>query len=117
MLAELVTAIALAASPYRPLADEKPAAASAVCAKGKKAMDSKAAGGSEGVANLPYARGRRFGTLDEYLEYLRCTAAPIDLPWWREVRPGVYEHVKRMRGATPEVATRAKLMKRFGFTS
>jgi hypothetical protein len=112
----LITAIAIAASPYRPLADDKPVTASTVCVKGKNAMGSKAAAASEGVANLPYARGRRFATLDQYLEYLRCTAAPIDLPWWREVRPGVYEHVKRMRGATREVATRAELMKRFGFT-
>lgn len=79
-------------------------------------MGSKAAGSEDGVANLPYAMGRRFRTLDDYLEHLRCNAGPIDLPWWREVRPGVYERVKRMRGATREVATRAELMKRFGFT-
>lgn len=79
----------------------------------KKAMSSDAPG--HGVARLPYARGRQFGSLDDYLAHLRSNAA-IDLPWWREVRPGLYEHVKRMTGAQRETATRADLMKRFGFT-
>ena len=56
-------------------------------------------------------------SLDEYLAHLREHAAPIDQPWWREVSPGVYEHVKRMPGAKPETATRAELMERFGFKS
>ena len=71
----------------------------------------------EGVAGLTFSHGKTFRTLDEYLEHLKRYAAPIDQPWWREIRPGVYEHVKRMPGATPEIATRAELMKRFGFTS
>ena len=68
------------------------------------------------VSNLPYARGRTFGTLDEYLAHLERQGA-IDLPWWREVAPGVYERVttRRPRGE-PERATRAELMERFGFT-
>ena len=69
-----------------------------------------------GVANLPFAMGRRFAALDEYLAHLQCRAAPIDLPWWRAVRPGVYEQVKHLPGAKPEVATRAELMRRFGFS-
>ena len=69
----------------------------------------------DGVANLPYARGRVFHSLDEYLAYLEQQGA-IDLPWWREISPGVYEHVKRMTGAEREIATRAELMERFGFT-
>ena len=71
----------------------------------------------EGVADLPYSWGKRFSSLEEYLEHLRCHAGPIDLPWWREVRPGLYERVVRMRGAERETATREELMKRFGFTS
>ena len=71
----------------------------------------------EGVADLPYSWGKRFSSLDEYLEHLRCHAAPIDLPWWRQVRPGLYEQVVRMRGAERRTATREELMKRFGFTS
>ncbi|WP_114954880.1 hypothetical protein [Sphingosinicella terrae] len=73
------------------------------------------ASSGEGVANLPYARGRVFHSLDEYLAYLEQQGA-IDLPWWRETSPGVYEHVRRVTGARREVATRAELMERFGFT-
>jgi hypothetical protein len=68
----------------------------------------------EGVADLPFALGRRFRSLDEYLAHLQVQSA-IDLPWWREISPGVYEHVKTMTGALRETATRAELAKRFGF--
>jgi len=68
-----------------------------------------------GVANLPYARGRRFDGLDEYLAHLEQQGA-IDLPWWRQVAPGVYERMTSMPGRAPERATRAELMRRFGFT-
>ena len=70
----------------------------------------------EGVANLPFSHGNSFRTLDEYLDHLERYAKPIDQPWWREIRPGVYEHVKRMPGATRETATREQLEERFGFT-
>jgi hypothetical protein len=66
------------------------------------------------VENLPFARGAVFCCLDEYLEHLRQQGA-IDLPWWREISPGVYEHVARSTGAERETATRAELMERFGF--
>lgn len=69
---------------------------------------------TEGVANLPYARGRTFTSLDEYLAHLEKQGA-VDLPWWREIRPGVYERVTNMPEAKREVATRAELMQRFGF--
>jgi len=69
----------------------------------------------EAVANLPYARGKTFRTLDEYLAHLEAQGA-VDLPWWREIRPGVYERVTSMPEARREVATRAELMRRFGFT-
>ena len=74
---------------------------------------STSAGGD--VANLPYARGKTFRTLDEYLAHLEAQGA-IDLPCWREIRPGVYERVTSARPARPEVATRAELMRRFGFS-
>ncbi len=69
-----------------------------------------------GVAGLPFSHGKSFYTLDQYLEHLERYARPIDQPWWREIRPGVYEHVKRMPEAQRETATRAELMKRFGFS-
>src|SRR6187402_2971598 len=63
----------------------------------------------EGVANLPYARGKAFRTLDEYLVHLEAQGA-VDLPWWREIRPGVYERVTSMPEARREVATREELL-------
>ena len=68
----------------------------------------------QGVANLPYARGKTFRTLDEYLAHLEAQGA-VDLPWWREIRPGVYERVTSATNAPREVATRAELMQWFGF--
>jgi hypothetical protein len=73
-------------------------------------------GKPDGVANLPYARGRVFHSLDDYLAHLERQGA-IDLPWWRQVSPGVYERVVRgFPGRAPERATRAELMRRFGFS-
>lgn len=80
------------------------------------ASSNGSAASGEGVAGLPFSHGKTFHTLDEYLRHLEQYAAPIDQPWWREIRPGVYEHVRRMPGATREVATREELMKRFGFS-
>jgi hypothetical protein len=70
---------------------------------------------SGGIANLPYARGRRFHSLEEYLAHLERQGA-MDLPWWRQVGPGIYERATNMTGRPPERATRAELMRRFGFT-
>jgi hypothetical protein len=67
------------------------------------------------VANLPFSRGRNFCCLDEYLAHLEQQGA-IDLPWWRQISPGVYERVVRMPGAERETATREELMRRFGFS-
>jgi hypothetical protein len=113
MMFAVLAAAALAASPYRPLPGAKPAATPSVCAKERKlAVDSQA----EGVANLPFAMGKKFATLDAYLAHLECFAGPIDKPWWREIRPGVYEHATTATNAKPEIATRSELMKRFGFS-
>ncbi len=68
----------------------------------------------EGVAGLPYSHGKTFATLNEYLAHLQTLSA-IDLPYWRQVRPGVYEQVIRMPGAVPETATREELMKKYCF--
>ena len=68
------------------------------------------------MSNLPYALGRTFATLDEYLAHLERQAA-IDLPYWRHIAPGLYERVTtRTPHGKPERATRAELMERFGFT-
>ena len=83
------------------------------CSEGQRGMTQEKP--AVGVANLPYARGRTFQTLDDYLAHLEQQGA-IDLPWWRQVAPGVYERVTSMPGRPPERATRAELMRRFGFT-
>jgi hypothetical protein len=68
-----------------------------------------------GVAKLPYARGKTFLTLDEYLAHLERQGA-MDLPYWREVEPGVYQRItSRVPAGPPERATRAELLRRFGF--
>ena len=73
------------------------------------------ADGEHGIADLPYANGKRFATLDAYLAYRERLGA-VDLPWWRPIGPDLYEHMVRMPGAVGERATRADLMTRYGFT-
>lgn len=77
--------------------------------------------GTGGVRGLPSSFGRSFATLDEYLEHLRDYAGPVDQPWYRQVRPGVYEYVTSMRpegasAAPAKTYTREELMREFGFT-
>ena len=74
-----------------------------------------AGGAPQAVPDRPYSRGHSFANLDEYLAYLERANGPIDLPWWREVRPGVFQKMVRMTGAMPETATREELNRRFGF--
>ena len=82
----------------------------------KQVMESQTESG--GVANLPYARGKTFGSLDEYLAYLEQYNGPLDMPWWREIAPGTYRQQIRMAdGPEPETATRAELAARFGFAT
>lgn len=121
MVGILLSALLVLGSPFRPLPDEAPAASAKPRPKEQRMTKEPrpaAQATGEGVANLPFARGRRFRTLDDYLAYLEKQGA-IDLPWWREIRPGIYEYVTSMpeeRGAPPETAMRAELMKRFGFS-
>ena len=114
MVPALLVAAALAASPYRPLTQSKPAASPAVCGTESKVAATTSETG--GVANLPFAMGKTFPTLDSYLKHLECFAGPIDKPWWKEVRPGVYQRMTSATNAKPEIATRGELLKRFGFS-
>jgi hypothetical protein len=67
------------------------------------------------VAGLPFSQGRTFTSLDEYLAFLEKRGA-VDVPWYREIRPGVYELVSRRRpGTEPQIFTRAELARKFGF--
>jgi len=73
--------------------------------------------GGGGVRGLPSSFGRSFASLDDYLEHLRNYAGPIDQPWYREIRPGVYELVTTISPApAPRTYTREQLMRQFGFT-
>ena len=95
---------------------EKVKAAMAASA-GQKGADIEAVDSGEddqGVADLPFSRGKTFTSLDEYLAHLKEGGA-VDLPWWREVQPGVYEYVTNRTGAERKTATREELMERFGF--
>ncbi|MGR4893620.1 hypothetical protein ACIPPQ_21605 [Sphingopyxis sp. LARHCG72] len=72
----------------------------------------------QGVAS-PYSKvpvNRRFRTLDEYLAFLK-EMSTLDMPWWEEISPGVYRRVTGLLAQLdgPEIATRAELMKRYGF--
>ncbi|QAY79209.1 hypothetical protein [Sphingosinicella sp. BN140058] len=102
-----------AGSPFRPLPEQP--AIDANASERSVGSDRGGAPTKEGIAKLPFAQGHVFATLDDYLAHLKRQSA-IDLPWWREVSPGVYEHVRRMPEGERETATRAELLKRFGFS-
>jgi hypothetical protein len=73
-------------------------------------------GGETPRQQLPFAHGRTFATLDDYLTHLRERAGPVGQPWYREIRPGVYQLVtSRAPPGEPEIRTREELMRRFGF--
>ena len=114
MLMIALTGIAVTASPYRPLTEPNQLIVRSVCTKESTLKNSGS--DAEEVANLPFAMGKRFSTLDSYLKHLECFAGPIDKPWWKEERPGIYRHMMTGTNATPEIASRAELMKRFGFS-
>jgi hypothetical protein len=73
------------------------------------------------VTNAQLSISQRFRNLDEYLAWLEKTQAPVDGPWYKQIRPGVYELQTgnfRPLGSEPEkrVFTRAELEKKFGFS-
>jgi hypothetical protein len=68
---------------------------------------------------------QRFRNLDEYLAHLERTQAPIDRPWYREIRPGVYQlmtgnlRILPVDGADDKekrIFTRDELERKFGFS-
>lgn len=67
---------------------------------------------------------QRFSTLDDYLAWLRQTQAPVDGPYYDEIRPGIFSlRTGNLRTVIPEddraaeerTFTRAQLLKKFGF--
>ena len=57
----------------------------------------------EGIANLPWARGQTFHSLDAYLAHLERQGA-MDLPWWHQVEPGI---LRAGRPPRPRTGARA----------
>ena len=63
----------------------------------------------------------RFANLDEYLAWLEKTEAPVDGPWYKQVRPGVYElqtgnlRILGQDGEQKQRFTREELERKFGF--
>lgn len=115
MLALTLTAALAAASPYRPLPGDAPRPVEKPTRTSVKTAGNSVTSGKDGRDGLPYAFGHSFASLDEYLLHLKRYAGPIDLPWWREIGPDRFEHVSRVADAKREVASRAELMRRFGF--
>lgn len=99
---------------------ERPAgAADGATGSKEEARMEQGTNGTDGVRDLPSSFGRSFATLDEYLAHLRQYAGPIDQPWYREIRPGVYEYVTSLRleePTAPKTYTRAELMRKYGFS-
>lgn len=91
-----------------------------VANSGQVAQSSSATEGNHVTdANLPI--NQRFHNLDDYLAWLQQTAAPVDRPWYKEIRPGVYElqtagnlHLD-VPSPDPRVFTRDELERKFGF--
>ena len=68
-------------------------------------------------SDLPFAQGRSFASLEEYLAFRERRGA-YDVPWYREISPGVYELVTRRRpGSAPQTFTREQLRVQFGFAN
>ena len=77
------------------------------------------------VTNDQAPINQRFRNLDEYLAYLEQTQGPVDGPWYKQVRLGVYElqtgnlRVLGSDGEEPQVKqtfTRDELERKFGFS-
>ncbi len=64
---------------------------------------------------------QRFRSLDAYLAHLERTQGPVDGPWYKEVRPGVYKlQTGNLHLDTPDgdrrTFTREELERKFGFS-
>jgi hypothetical protein len=65
---------------------------------------------------LPYADGRTFKTLDDYLSFRKALGA-TGRSFYEEISPGTYRLVagRRLPGAVDKIYTRDDLLKKFGF--
>ncbi len=85
-----------------------------------------AADGGGGIVSDQVPINQRFRSLDEYLAFLERTQAPVDGPWYRQIRPDLFELVSgnmRVVGSLGEkqpeqqkhLFTREELEKKYGF--
>ena len=84
-------------------------------------LASERVGNAVSDTNLPISE--RFRTLDEYLQYIEMTQAPVDGPWYKQVGPDAYElQTGNLKLDVPageaekRVFTRQELERKFGFT-
>lgn len=71
--------------------------------------------GDSSDTGLPFAQGRSFASLDDYLAHLERRGA-TGVPFYRRTSQGDYELVSgRGRRGPPARYSRAALMQRFGF--
>lgn len=68
------------------------------------------------VGNLPYAQGRTFATLDEYLAFLERLGT-MDIPYYERLPDGRYRYItgRGTQHRPPEIYTRTELMEKYGF--
>ena len=83
-----------------------------------------ASNGEAVMTNKSAAISERFESLDAYLLHLQQTNAPIDKPYYREIRPDVYQLTTgnlrvlpgdESAGAGTHIFTREELERKFGF--
>jgi len=73
------------------------------------------------VTNEQVPVSQQFRNLDEYLAHLERTQGPVDGPWYKELRPGIYElQTGNLHLDTPDreerTFTRQELERKFGFS-
>ena len=82
---------------------------------GDESKMSVTTGNKSPVVDLPYAQGKSFGTLDEYLAHRKQLGA-MDVPYFEARKDGSYVYIAgSIRRGPPEVYTREELLERFGF--
>lgn len=104
------------------------AAAAAMLLAACEAPHGQSAGPKSGVREAAPNAGKstmpihqRFRTLEDYLAHLELTQKPVDGPWYREIRPGIYElQPGNLRVLSPEdepqrIFTRQQLEREFAF--
>jgi hypothetical protein len=101
-------------------------ASAPACGSPVRVLDSSADGVAKKgqgamVSDQSLPVNRRFKTLDAYLAYLEQYEAPIDKPWYKQVRPGIYElqtgnlRILGTEGEQKRTFTREDLERMFGF--